>query len=183
VKAYVLAKKSLPFDHTRAGLCQPAPLVLASVCSPVGACVAPGQPGDRAPRSRILLPAKFCRSRFDHNFKVELHTDLARFVEGRIDLMVDNGLQGLFLILLTLVVFLDRRVAFWAATGLPVTFLGTFLMMSLMGVSLNLVSLMGLIIVLSIDVDEAIVMGENVYRHMEEGEPSRTSPPFTDRKR
>ena len=76
------------------------------------------------------------------------------------------------MILLALLVFLDRRVAFWAAAGLPVTFLGTFMMMSLLGVTLNLVSLMGLIIVLSIDVDEAIVMGENIYRHMEAGMPA-----------
>lgn len=106
---------------------------------------------------------------FAHTFQVALHTDIARFVEGRIELMVDNGVQGLILILISLVLFLNWRVAFWAAAGLPVTFLGTFILLWSFDVTLNLVSLMGLIIVLSIDVDEAIVMAENVYRHIEEG--------------
>jgi HAE1 family hydrophobic/amphiphilic exporter-1 len=106
---------------------------------------------------------------FTHNFQVALHTDIARFVEGRIELMVDNGVQGLVLILISLVLFLNWRVAFWAAAGLPVTFLGTFILLWSFDVTLNLVSLMGLIIVLSIDVDEAIVMAENVYRHIEDG--------------
>lgn len=106
---------------------------------------------------------------FQHHFQVDLHTDLARFVEGRIDLMVGNGAQGLYLILISLVLFLNWRVAFWTAAGIPVTFLGGFIIMSMLGVTLNLVSLMGMIIVLSIDVDEAVVMGENVFRYIEEG--------------
>ncbi|MFO1042177.1 MAG: efflux RND transporter permease subunit [Planctomycetaceae bacterium] len=168
VKAYVLAKKGQPFDphgfeaaSLHVWYWRPFAIVWAHASRLANRAI--GHPDPEYFYQQSLSKP------FDHNFNVALHTDLARFVEGRIDLMVDNGLQGLFLILLTLVVFLDHRVAFWAATGLPVTFLGTFLMMSLMGVSLNLVSLMGLIIVLSIDVDEAIVMGENVCRHMEEG--------------
>ena len=171
VKAYVLAKKGAAFDphglesaSRHVWYWRPFAIIWAHASR--WGSLAIGHPDPEYYYQQSLSKP------FDHNFKVALHTDLARFVEGRIDLMVDNGLQGLFLILLTLVIFLDHRVAFWAATGLPVTFLGTFLMMSLMGVSLNLVSLMGLIIVLSIDVDEAIVMGENVYRHMEEGLPS-----------
>lgn len=168
VKAYVLAKQGLAFDphglesaSLHVWYWRPFAIVWAHASRLANRAI--GHPDPEYYYNQSLAKP------FDHNFEVALHTDLARFVEGRIDLMVDNGLQGLFLILLTLVLFLDHRVAFWAATGLPVTFLGTFLMMSLMGVSLNLVSLMGLIIVLSIDVDEAIVMGENVCRHMEEG--------------
>ncbi len=168
VKAYVLAKKGQPFDphgfeaaSLHVWYWRPFAIIWAHASRLANRAIGHPDPEYYYQQSSSKP--------FDHKFNVALHTDLARFVEGRIDLMVDNGLQGLFLILLTLVVFLDHRVAFWAATGLPVTFLGTFLMMSLMGVSLNLVSLMGLIIVLSIDVDEAIVMGENVYRHMEEG--------------
>ncbi len=171
VKAYVLGKQQAPFDphgfqaaSRTVWYWRPFALGWAGAARVVGICVGHADPQRFYERSRAKP--------FDHKFQVALHTDLARFVEGRIDLMVDNGLQGLFLILLALVVFLDRRVAFWAAAGLPVTFLGTFMMMSLLGVTLNLVSLMGLIIVLSIDVDEAIVMGENIYRHMEAGMPA-----------
>lgn len=171
VKAYVLAKKGLAFDpHGLESARQHPwywrPFAIVWAHGSRLANFAIGHPDPEFYYQQSLSKP------FDHRFDVALHTDLARFVEGRIALMVDNGLQGLLLILLTLVLFLDRRVAFWAALGLPVTFLGTFLMMSLMGVSLNLVSLMGLIIVLSIDVDEAIVMGENVCRHMELGLPS-----------
>ncbi len=60
---------------------------------------------------------------FDHNFEVELHTDLARFIEGRLDLLLRNGKVGLILVVISLNLFLNWRVAFWAAIGLPVSFL------------------------------------------------------------
>jgi multidrug efflux pump subunit AcrB len=106
---------------------------------------------------------------FEHAFAVDLHTDLSRFVEGRLDLMTRNGKQGLVLVLVSLALFLDYRVAFWAAVGMPVAFLGTFVVMWYCGVTLNLLSLFGLIIVLGIIVDDAIVVGDNVYRHVQEG--------------
>ena len=109
---------------------------------------------------------------FTHQFKVGAHTDLARFVEGRLDLMLRNGRQGLILVLICLMMFLNHRVAFWTAIGLPVSFLGTFVVMSLFGVTINLLSMFGMIIVLGIIVDDAIVIGENIYRHVEEGMPA-----------
>ncbi|MEX0715472.1 MAG: efflux RND transporter permease subunit [Planctomycetaceae bacterium] len=110
---------------------------------------------------------------FDHNFDVALHTDLSRFVEGRLDLMTRNGRGGLLLVLLSLILFLNWRVAFWSAVGLPVSFLGTFIVMWMFGVTINLLTLFGLIIVLGIIVDDAIVIGENIYRHVEQGMPPR----------
>ncbi|MCA8992481.1 MAG: efflux RND transporter permease subunit [Planctomycetaceae bacterium] len=110
---------------------------------------------------------------FQHEFQVAAHTDLARFVEGRLDLMLRNGRMGLVLVLISLMLFLNWRVAFWTAVGLPVSFLGTFIVMALMGVSLNLLSMFGLIIVLGIIVDDAIVIGENIYRRVEEGMPAQ----------
>lgn len=108
---------------------------------------------------------------FRHQFQVETHNDLARFVEGRLDLMLRNGKSGLILVLISLVLFLNWRVAMWTAIGLPISFLGTFVVMALMGVSINLLSMFGLIIVLGIIVDDAIVIGENIYRRVEEGVP------------
>lgn len=109
---------------------------------------------------------------FNHSFDVALNTDLARFIEGRLDLMARNGKTGLVLVLISLMLFLNWRVAFWAAIGLPVSFLGTFIVMWMFGISINLLSVFGLIIVLGIIVDDAIVIGENICRHVEEGEPS-----------
>lgn len=109
---------------------------------------------------------------FRHGFQVSTHTDLARFVEGRLDLLLRNGRAGLVLVLLCLMLFLNWRVAIWTAIGLPVSFLGTFVVMSLFGVTINLLSMFGLIIVLGIIVDDAIVIGENIYRRVEEGMPA-----------
>ncbi|MBW3542404.1 MAG: efflux RND transporter permease subunit, partial [Planctomycetes bacterium] len=108
---------------------------------------------------------------FDHDFKVGLHSDLARFVEGRLDLLLRNGKSGLILVLISLMLFLNWRVAFWAAVGLPTAFLGTIVVMWAMGATINLLSMFGMIIVLGILVDDAIVIGENIYRHIEEGMP------------
>jgi len=106
---------------------------------------------------------------FNHNYKVALHTDLSRFISDRLDLMLRNGATGLILVLISLNLFLNWRVAFWAAVGLPVSFLGTFVVMWFFGLSFNMVSMFGLIIVLGIIVDDAIIVGENIYRHVEEG--------------
>lgn len=109
---------------------------------------------------------------FDHDFSIKLHTDIARFVEGRLDLLTRNGQAGLILVLISLNLFLNWRVALWAAIGLVVSFLGTFIVMWMLGASVNLLSMFGLIIVLGIIVDDAIVIGENIYRHREEGMPA-----------
>ncbi|MCG6155356.1 efflux RND transporter permease subunit [Rubinisphaera margarita] len=109
---------------------------------------------------------------FRHNFEIALHSDLSRFIRGRLDLMTRNGMSGLVLVLLSLILFLNWRVALWAAMGLPISFMGTFLVMWMFGVSINLLSMFGLIIVLGIIVDDAIVIGENIFRHVEEGEES-----------
>ncbi|MCA8988740.1 MAG: efflux RND transporter permease subunit, partial [Planctomycetaceae bacterium] len=113
------------------------------------------------------------KSPFNHSFKIAMHGDLSRFIRGRLDLMTRNGMSGLVLVLISLILFLDTRVALWSAMGLPISFMGTFLVMWLMGVSINLLSMFGLIIVLGIIVDDAIVIGENIYRHNEEGEESK----------
>ena len=108
---------------------------------------------------------------FPESFKFKLHTDIARFVEGRLDLMTRNGGWGLVLVLISLNLFLNWRVAMWAAFGLVVSFMGTFAVMWSLGATVNLLSMFGLIVVLGIIVDDAIVIGENIYRHVEEGVP------------
>ncbi|MBQ18927.1 MAG: hypothetical protein CMJ65_17610 [Planctomycetaceae bacterium] len=112
-------------------------------------------------------------SPFEHQFQVDLHTDLARYIEGRLDLMTRNGRAGLVLVLISLMLFLNWRVAFWVATGLLVSFLGTFIVLWALGETVNLLSMFGLIIVLGIIVDDAIIIGENIYRHVEEGMPPK----------
>ncbi len=99
------------------------------------------------------------------------YSDLSRFVVQRLDLMISNAKWGFLLVCLCLALFLDLRVAFWTAVGLPVAFLGTFVVMKLMGQSVNMISLFGLIIVLGLIVDDAIVIGENVFTRIRSGMP------------
>lgn len=103
--------------------------------------------------------------------KVALWEDWAKILRDRMDLLRRNGLQGLALVFLTLALFLRPRFAFWVSWGIFVSVLGTFWVMPLFGVSINLLSLFGFILVTGILVDDGIVVGENVYRLRREGMP------------
>jgi multidrug efflux pump subunit AcrB len=102
---------------------------------------------------------------------VALWEDWSKILRDRIDLLRRNGIQGLVLVFLTLALFLRPRFAFWVTWGIFVSVLGTFWLMPLFGVSINLLSLFGFILVTGILVDDGIVVGENVYRLRREGVP------------
>jgi multidrug efflux pump subunit AcrB len=95
--------------------------------------------------------------------------DEARVLRGRIDLLVKNGRVGLVLVFLTLALFLRLALAFWVTVGIPISFLGALWLMPVIGVSINMVSLFGFIVALGIVVDDAIVVGENVYSELQRG--------------
>jgi len=97
------------------------------------------------------------------------HNELARFIEGRLDLLKRNGAWGLGLVFLTLLLFMNWRVAFWVMMGLVLAILGTLIVMKFIGLTLNLVTMFGLIIVLGMLVDDAIVVAEHVYTKLENG--------------
>lgn len=103
---------------------------------------------------------------------LETTTDLARFVEGRLDLLLRNARNGGILVFVTLVLLLNWRISFWVAMGLVVSLLGTLAMMSWLDVSLNFLTMFGLIIVIGILVDDAIVVAENIAAKHEQGEPA-----------
>ncbi len=88
---------------------------------------------------------------------------------NRLDLLIRNGLLGLLMVLTALALFLDLRLAFWVATGIFVSFVGTFAVMSAIGLSINMMSLFGFILAIGIVVDDAIVTGENIYHENERG--------------
>ena len=102
-------------------------------------------------------------------------TDLSRLIEGRLDLMTRNAQAGLILVLLVLAVFLEVRVAFWVAIGLGVSFMGTFVLMGIFDQSVNLISLFGLIVVLGLIVDDAIVIAENIFSRQRSGNDPRVA--------
>jgi multidrug efflux pump subunit AcrB len=93
----------------------------------------------------------------------------AEDLRNRLNLLIDNGLLGLFLVIIALTLFLAPRLAFWTSVGIFLSFVGTFIVMQYLGVSINLLSLFGFILSIGIVVDDAIVVGENVYAEQEKG--------------
>jgi multidrug efflux pump subunit AcrB len=102
--------------------------------------------------------------------KLETWVDMTYYLEGRLNMMVDNMKSGAVLVFLMLALFLRVRLAFWVMMGLPVCFLGTLLVMPLefINVTINVISLFAFILVLGIVVDDAIVMGESAHDEIEE---------------
>jgi len=87
----------------------------------------------------------------------------------RLQLLIKNGLFGLLLVVTALGFFLNLRLSFWVSVGIPFAFLGMFILVSMAGLTINVISLFGMIIVVGILVDDAIVVAENVYAHYERG--------------
>ncbi len=100
---------------------------------------------------------------------IQVYNQAWQLIEERIDLLTENALAGLLLVLIVLYLFLNGRVAFWVAIGIPIAFLGTFYLLHLFGGSLNMVSLFALIMALGIVVDDAIVVGEEAYTQFQRG--------------
>ena len=86
-------------------------------------------------------------------------------VRDRLDLLVRNGMQGLILVFVILSMFLDLKLAFWVALGIPISLLGACAVLWQFDQTLNMLSLFSFLIALGIVVDDAIVIGENVYAH------------------
>lgn len=90
-------------------------------------------------------------------------------IQERIDLLLKNGLQGIILVFLSLWVFMSFRLSFWIAMGIPISFGGALVTMYLTGQTINMISLFALIMATGIVVDDAIVVGENIYSHLKMG--------------
>jgi multidrug efflux pump subunit AcrB len=111
----------------------------------------------------------------NENLSAILINDTTISLNQRIQLLVKNGLVGLVLVLITLGFFLNLRLSFWAALGIPFSFAGMFIVAALSGITINVISLFGMIIVVGILVDDAIVVAENIYAHYERGKPALQS--------
>ncbi len=103
------------------------------------------------------------------NMRIEVIRDASTVLNQRIDLLVNNGVIGFLLVVLFLALFLNIRLAFWVALAIPVSFMGMFLLAGYMGVTINVISLFGMILVIGILVDDGIVIAENIYQHYERG--------------
>ena len=100
---------------------------------------------------------------------IKTWNDEAIILKGRIDLLLKNAYLGLILVVTILAIFLKPKLAFWVSLGIPISFMGGFLLMPIFDVSINMLSLFTFILVLGIVVDDAIVVGENIFLWRERG--------------
>ncbi len=101
--------------------------------------------------------------------EVLLANDFSYYVKRRLNVLKNNGIIGFGLVILVLFLFLDPMPALMTAVGIPIALFTTLTAMSLMGISINLVSMIGLLLVLGMIVDDGIIVSENVYRYIEKG--------------
>lgn len=101
--------------------------------------------------------------------ELNIVSDTSITLNQRTDLLIENAAIGIVLVLFFLSLFLNTRLAFWVAFGLPIAFLGMFIFAPGLDVTINVLSLFGMIIVIGILVDDGIVIAENIYHHYEKG--------------
>ena len=105
----------------------------------------------------------------NQNASLAVTSDRSITIIQRTELLLTNGVQGVLLVLFFLSLFLRPRLAAWVAFGLPISFLGMFMVVNYLDVTINVLSLFGMIIVIGILVDDGIVIAENIFHHYEKG--------------
>ena len=108
------------------------------------------------------------QARMPQGVSLTIWQDQAEVLDDRLSLMLRNGATGFILVFAVLALFLELRLAFWVSLGIPISFLGAMAFMPAGDVSINIMSLFAFVLVLGIVVDDAIIVGENIYRHQEE---------------
>ncbi|MGY8850814.1 MAG: efflux RND transporter permease subunit, partial [Pseudomonadales bacterium] len=95
--------------------------------------------------------------------------DFSTMFSGRLELLSSNALGGLILVFVVLMLFLSPQLAFWVALGIAIAYMGALWILPSMGLTLNMLSMFSFLLILGIIVDDAIVVGESIYRHQQEG--------------
>ncbi|MBN2718040.1 MAG: efflux RND transporter permease subunit [Deltaproteobacteria bacterium] len=130
--------------------------------------------GDETPKgvsNKVHEYEKILKKKLPDAFTIQLWQDDSELLTDRIDLLSKNALYGGVLVVLLLALILRLRLALWVSLGIPISFMGAFFLMPALGVSINMLTLFALIITLGMVVDDAIVVGENVYQKMRDGVP------------
>lgn len=109
------------------------------------------------------------RANLPDGVSLDVSRDSSEIYEDRLNLLLKNAWLGLALVLVLMALFLEARLAFWVTLGIPTAFLGAMLFLPWIGVSLNMMSMFAFIIALGIVVDDAIMVGENIYSYREQG--------------
>ena len=117
---------------------------------------------DHAERLRVELPS---------TVSLDIWDDDSELLRGRIHLLVSNARYGLFLVVFILALLLNLRLAFWVSLGIPISFLGALFLLPVADMSINMITLFGFIVTLGLVVDDAIVVGENIFEKRSRGMP------------
>jgi len=115
------------------------------------------------------------RARAPEGVRFSLTQNVSSIVEDRLTMLATNGLQGLLLVFLVMTLFFRLRFAFWVAMGLPVSFLGALFFMGVVGLSVNMISMVALLIALGLLMDDAIVIAENIATRLRAGADAMTA--------
>jgi multidrug efflux pump subunit AcrB len=120
--------------------------------------------------SKVKVYVKEAQERMPAGVTLTAWNDFSRILAGRLDLMIRSARNGYLLVFAILALFLKFRLAFWVSLGIPISFLGAFWFMPITDVTINLISLFAFIVVLGIVVDDAIIVGENIFKHHQRGD-------------
>ena len=124
--------------------------------------------GDQTPQSVSAATRQFVDSylnQLPEGVNLTIYTDRSKYYQERLNLLLRNGILGLCLVLFVLGIFLEPRLAFWVSMGIPISIIGSFIILWLIGGSINMVSMFAFIVTLGIIVDDAVIVGENIYFH------------------
>lgn len=130
--------------------------------------------GDETPTAVAKVVNQYAeklRGTLPENVSVATWNDWSIRLENRINLLLRNAVFGLVLVIVILGLFLKARLAFWVSLGIPICYLGSFIVLKLFGMSINVISVFGFIIALGMVVDDAIVVSENTFHKMQMGQP------------
>ena len=105
----------------------------------------------------------------NQDYQFDIYYEFNELLDQRIELLSKNGITGLVLVLVFLGLFLNIRLSAWVAFGIPFSFLGMFIMGTIYGMTINMISLFGMILVVGILVDDGIVIAENIFAQSEKG--------------
>ncbi len=145
---------------------KPAAMVVVYRVGPQKPTVIAQQVHDYVVRKNRVMPS---------SIKLGTWNDTSELLASRMHLLIKNAVMGLVLVFITLSLFLQMRLALWVMLGIPISFLGAILVMPQVDVSINMISLFAFIMALGIVVDDAIVVGENIFDHREKGKDFLTA--------
>ena len=126
--------------------------------------------GDQSPTEiEGIVNAELADFAFPDSVKYRIDSNRAQDYRERLSLLTENGLLAIIIVMFILTLFLEYRLAFWVMIGMVISFIGGIIFLPMIGVSVNMISMFGFLVVLGIVVDDAIVVGENVYEYREKG--------------